>query len=334
MCIKTIIFVCILLSGVVSASENAYRVLHVMSYHSSWIWNQEQSKGFKDGIGDLDIEYKVVELDTKRHSNLEAILAKANEAKKIVSEWDPDLVYTNDDNAQKYFAQSYVGTTLPIVFSAVNRDPSEYDFLGAKNVTGVMEYEHFIPTLNLLRSIKKEIRKIAVIVDSDPTWKGVMSRMRSNLKQAQGIEVTDWLLIKSFADYKQKIRELQNKVDALAVLGVFNLKDSMGQDVDYEEVLKWTAQNSKLPDFSFWESRVDLGTLCGVSVSGYEQGFLAGKMARQILHDKVSPDSINIRSSEKGQPMLNLERAKALGLKIDVEILLSTKVKKHYIWNQ
>ena len=309
------------------------RILHVPSYHMSWEWNINQLQGFKDGLGDLNAEYKIVALDTKRASSPKDIAKKVEQAKAVVTNWQPDLLYTNDDNAQKYFTQSYVNTDLPIVFSAVNRAPSEYQFLGSSNVTGVMEYEHFIPTVNLLRTIKKDINRIAVIIDSDPTWKGVVTRMKASLKDNPDIEVSNWYLVETFEDYKNIINELQTRVDAVALLGIFNLKDQQNKDVDYKEVLKWTAKNSQLPDFSYWESRVDEGTLCAVAVSGYQQGHLAGEMARKILLDGVSPSAMPFRASDKGEPMISLSRAKDLGLKLNVQLLLNNKIKKKYAWD-
>jgi len=309
-----------------------FKILHVMSYHQDWIWNSEQLQGFKDGVGDLNVEYKVVELDTKRNSAPAAIEEKAQLAKKVIADWQPDLLYTNDDHAQKYVAQPYVNTAMPIVFSAVNKDPAEYGFTGSKNVTGVMEQEHFIPSINLLRQISGDIKRIAVIIDDDPTWHGVTARMRNSVKMINDLEVTDWILVSDFEQYKQTIDSLQDRVDAIALLGVFNIKDEQGQDVNYERVLKWTAENSQLPDFSFWETRVDRGTLSAVAVSGYEQGYMAGEMARKILKEKVSPDSIKMTPSIKGEPMISMQRALALGLKIDVQVLLGNNVKKKYSW--
>jgi ABC-type uncharacterized transport system substrate-binding protein len=323
----------LLLGSPVVAQDEPFRVLHVMSYHPSWEWNIAQYQGFKDGLGDLDVEYRVVALDTKREADQGQVAERVAESQSLIASWKPDLLYTNDDNAQELLAKDYVGTALPIVFSAVNRDPSEYGFLGAKNVTGVMEYEHYIPTINLLRSMVPDIKRIAVIVDSDPTWKGVMARMRASAKQLEGIEIREWLLVHTYADFKAKVLDLQDQVDAIAMLGIFNLQDSQGENVAYEEVLKWTVENSRLPDFSFWESRVSRGTLCTVTVSGYEQGFLAGTMARQILHDGVSPGDIDIRPSQKGQPMISMPRAKSLGIQVDVRVLLDSTVKSTYAWD-
>jgi ABC-type uncharacterized transport system substrate-binding protein len=322
------------LSNATDSAKAPFKILHVMSYHQTWEWNIEQFQGFKDGIGDLNIEYKVIELDTKRNSDPAAIAKLATLATTTIEQWQPDLLYTNDDNAQKYVAQHYVGTDLPIVFSAVNRDPLEYGFMGAANVTGVMEYEHIIPTINLLREIKGDIKRIAVIIDDDPTWRGVITRMRSSLKQLSDVEITSRSLILTFDEYKKKIIELQDQVDAIALLGVFNLKDNNGNDMDYEHVLKWTADNSRLPDFSFWESRVDSGTLCAVAVSGYEQGYLAGEIARKILHDGIAPSSIKISPTLKGEPMISLPRAKALDIPLNVQMLLNNTIKNKYSWEE
>ncbi len=317
------------------ADENQpLRILHVPSYHMSWEWNIDQLQGFKDGLALNNVEYKIVELDTKRASDPILIQQKVTIAKDLVTQWQPDLLYSNDDNAQKYFAQDYVNTTLPIVFSAVNRDPSLYHFSNSNNVTGVMEYEHFIPAVNLLRSFNKNIKRIAVIIDSDPMWAGVVKRIKEKLKANPDIEVTQWYLANTFSDYKDMMMSLQTKVDAVALLGVFNIKDENNKDIDFKEILKWTAENSQLPDFSFWESRVDLGTLAAVAISAYQQGYIAGGMARKILVDGVSPSDIPISSSEKGEPMISLARAKTLGINIDVQLLLSVKTKKQYDWSE
>jgi ABC-type uncharacterized transport system substrate-binding protein len=310
------------------------RILHVMSYHAEWQWNKDQLEGFKSALQDIDIEFRVVELDTKRYDNEAHIEQRVAEAVNLVETWLPDLIYTNDDTAQQHFSVRYVGNTIPIVFSGVNRDPSEYDFLGAQNVTGVLEQEHFPAAVKLLRRIQPGVRKIAVIVDNDPTWKGVMARVRSQQRLVPNVEITDWVLARTYADYQDSIQELQSKVDAIAILGVFNLLDENGDNVDYEEVLKWTTENSRLPDFSFWQSRVQRGTLCAVKVSGFEQGRQAGQLARHILLDGVSPSTLPIRTSTQGRPAISLARARALGLKIDAELLLNTDVEKDFAWNR
>jgi ABC-type uncharacterized transport system substrate-binding protein len=57
-------------------------------------------------------------------------------------------------------------------------------------------------------------------------------------------------------------------------------------------VLKWTAANSRLPDFGFWIDRVHYGTLAAMTVSEREQGLAAGRLARAILIERKSPSKL------------------------------------------
>ena len=73
-----------------------------MSYHSPWKWTDDQLNGFKAGLQDAEVEYKIIQMDTKNHSSEEWKEQVAQEAKDVIEAWQPDLVYTTDDDAQKY----------------------------------------------------------------------------------------------------------------------------------------------------------------------------------------------------------------------------------------
>jgi ABC-type uncharacterized transport system substrate-binding protein len=303
-----------------------------MSYHAPWEWTDNQLNGFKDGLKDLDIEYKVLQIDAKRRNSPEWKVYIGQEAKELIETWHPDMVYTSDDIAQELVAKYYVNSTIPFVFSGVNADPKTYGFTGSQNVTGVLEQEHFVQTVQLLKAIVPSVRKIAVVLDDDPTWDGVVHRMKEQAKQLQDVEFVSWNVITTFAEYKSKVKELQDKVDAIAPLGIFTFKDEYGNNVPYSEVLKWTVQNSTLPDFSFWESRIGPGTLCTVTVSGYEQGLAAGTIARGILVEGRSPASYAMAPTVKGEPVVSLARARRLGIPIKTSILLTARVIEKFDW--
>ena len=59
-----------------------FKILHIMSYHSPWEWTDSQFQGFKDALRDLDIEYKVIQMDAKRHSSEQWKLKVAAEARE------------------------------------------------------------------------------------------------------------------------------------------------------------------------------------------------------------------------------------------------------------
>lgn len=327
----------LLLPAVSSAADvkgKKLRILHVMSYHSPWRWTDGQLDGFKEALTGLDVEYKVFQMDTKRNSSEEAKNKVGAAARALIESWKPDLVYTTDDDAQKYVARHYVGSRIPFVFSGVNRDPADYGFAKSPNVTGVMEHEHSVESVRLLKEMVPNARRIAVIFDDDPMWVPVLRRMKDKAAQLPDVEFVGWDVIRTFKEYQDRIKSYQKRADAVALIGVFTFKDGAGKNVPYQTVLRWTAENSRLPDFSFWLDRVHYGTLCAVTVSEREQGLAAGRMARSILAEGKSPSSIPMSPTTKGIPVVSLARAKTLGIKVKSGILLSGEVIREFDWKK
>ena len=315
-----------------SAMADSFRILHITSYQEAWEWSQDQFNGFKSELSELDIEYKVFEMDTKNHPDQAWKEQKSREALALIDSWKPDLVYANDDNAQKYVGRHLVGSQIPVVFSGVNADPATYGYVGSPNVTGVLEVEHSRQTIDLLRQIKPDIRRIALIVDQGPTWPSVVTRFKDALAGVDDVEIVAVSTPRTFAHYRELIQNYQDTVDALGVLGVFGLTDENGDTVPFDEVLRWTTENSKLPDFSFWGNRIKLGTLSAVRVSGWAQGQVAGEMARRILTREMQPHQINMVPTLKGKPVISLARARQLNLSLPTSLLLNASVIKAFSW--
>jgi ABC-type uncharacterized transport system substrate-binding protein len=309
-----------------SGEEKSWKVLHIMSYHSPWKWTDLQFQGFKTALAGLDIEYKVFQMDTKRHSDAAWKEKVGQEARTLIETWKPNLVFASDDYAQEYVTRHCVGQDLPIVFSGVNANPSRYGFQGSKNVAGVLEEEHFVESVKLLQEIAPGVKRIAIIYDDDPTWPPVIARMQKKLDRLPGITVTSWELIKTFTQFQERLAAIPQEADAVGLIGIFTFKDEKGQNVSYKEVLRYFVAHSTLPDFSFWEDRVYYGTLCSVNVSEFEQGLAAGRLARGILLEGRSPGSYAMTPTVKGVPMVNLVRARQLGLNIKSSVLLSATV--------
>jgi ABC-type uncharacterized transport system substrate-binding protein len=310
-----------------------FKVLHIMSYHSPWEWTDSQFQGFKDALRDLDIEYKVIQMDTKRQSSEEWKLKVAAEARGLIDTWKPDLVFTDDDDAQLYVAKHYVNTDIPFVFCAVNAEPEDYGFVGSKNITGVLERIHFEQTVRLLKQLVPTVHKIVIITDPGKMWTPIIQTMKqSESKLPQDVKIEGYYVLNTFEEYKKTVKDCEGRVDALGMLGVFEFKDENGNNVPLEQVQRWTVENSTLPDFAFWKDRVDKGTLCAVTVSGLAQGQAAGKIARGILSEGRSPDSFPMKATETGIPTLNLARARKLNLNPGSSVLLTAEVVTEFTW--
>ena len=316
-----------------SAPPKTFKILHVMSYHTPWRWTEGQLNGFKEGLG-AGAEYLVFEMDTKRASTKELIEAKGKQARALIDTWKPDLVYTSDDDAQEHVARHYVNGPVPIVFSGVNKHPKSYGFEGSRNVTGVLEHEHFVESMRLVKAMVPGVKRVAAVFDDASMWAPVGQRMNERLAQLPGVEVVAWDTIRTYDEYQRKIREYQHTADVIALIGVFNFKDGNGKNVPYQDVLQWTAVNSRLPDFSFWIDRVHHGTLAAMTVSEREQGLAAGRLARAILVDGKSPAELPMQPTVKGLPVVSLARANTLGMKIDSGVLLSVEAVEKFEWDK
>ena len=319
-------------TGRVNNKDKEFRILHLMSYHTLWEWTDQQFLGFKTALEELKTEYKVIAFNQKNVTDKE-LQQCISKAQNLIKSWKPDLVYTSDDYVQEAIVKDYINTALPFVYSGVNISPETYGFETAKNITGILEQELFLPTVELLSDIVPGIRTLAIITDNGEMWKETLVRMQAAARDnLPDIRVIGWDVIDTFREYKEKVTAYQEQVDAIGFLGIFLFKDEKGNHVAFEDVLRWTADNSRLPDFSFWKDRVSQGTLCAVPVSAYEQGLAAGKIAYAVLAENRSPADFPARPTNKGLPVISLARARRLGLNIDSGILLSVQVETKFDW--
>jgi ABC-type uncharacterized transport system substrate-binding protein len=250
----------------------------------------------------------------------------------VVDQWAPQLIYTTDDDAQDLVTRYYLNTPIVQVFSGVNKAPAQYGFDKASNVTGVVEHEHFAESVQLLKKVVPGMKRMVVVLDDAAMWGPVVDRMKA-AKLPPDVSIVGWETIKTFDEYKQRVAAYPGMADAIALIGIFNFKDSAGKNVPYQEVLRWTAENSTLPDLGFWIDRVYHGTLVAVTVSEREQGLAAGRLARQVLVDGKSPRDLPILPTTKGTPVISLARANKLGLRVHSDILLSAQVITRFDWD-
>jgi ABC-type uncharacterized transport system substrate-binding protein len=325
----------LLISQLACATEarRPFRILHVMSFHSPYRWTDGQLAGFKQGLGaDVRAEYRILQMDANRNKTVQEKEQKGLEASALIDSWKPDLIYTSDDDAARYVLQPHINCGIPMVFSGVNKNPEDYGFEAASNVTGVLEREHFLETVQLLKSIAPNIRRLAIISDDGPQFVPMLQRIEASKSRLSDIEVVSTDLVKTYAEFQKKILSYQSNADAILLLGIFTLRDEKGQSVPYPDVLRWMVEHSKLPDASFWIDRIFHGTLAAMTVSEQAQGLAAGQLARQILLEKRRPSSLPMLATAKGHPAINLARARQLGFKIRSSQLLSAEVIPSYQW--
>lgn len=310
----------------------ARRVLHVMSFNTPWRWTDGQWSGFREALADPQVQTQVYAMDVNRHSGADAKAERARQALDLIQQWKPDLVYLSDDDAVAGVARPLADSATPVVFSGVNRALADHGLSGATNVTGVLEREHVVETLRLLRAMVPQVRRLAIVSDGVGYWDTVIGRVRERLGQVDGLQLVCLDRVTTFADYRRHLLRYEREADAVLQLGIFTLTGDDGTVVPYQQVQRWVAEHSRLPDASFWIDRVHHGTLVSMTVSELEQGRAAGRLARAILHEGRAPFSLPVQATTKGWPAICLPRARQLALKLDASLLLSSEVVRRYAW--
>lgn len=318
-----------------SPQTKTFRILHIMSFNSPYRWTDGQFDGFRAGLGgDVSAEYKVFQLDTKRQSSNEEQERNGRMARDLISSWKPDLVFTSDDDAVRLVTRYYINTAIPFVFCGVNLSAEDHGIKGARNVTGILEREHILETIHLIQALKPGIKRIQVFSDNASYWPQVIGRIRTIARDHQEFRLVGIDQPVGMADLQRLVLENPNRADAYMILGNFNFKNAQGANVPYPVLQRWLAENSKIPDMSFWDDRMLHGTVAGVTVSAFEQGLAAGRQAREILINHRPPASLPIRATTKGVPVINLKRARELGIMPPSTQLLSTQIITDYIWDK
>ena len=319
LCFIISVLLLVAVSGCITPSE---KVLLIFSYHPEHPWVVEETRGAEDILEERGVETEKFYLDTKRNTSAEWKEEVAEEAVKKIDDFKPDLVIVFDDNACELVAKEYIGESLPFVFCGMNGEPEDYGF-PAQNITGVIERHHLEATIELLRRLVPDVEKLAIMSDDSPTSQAFITSVENIIPP---IEISEFYTTNDFDAWKAEVKELQTKVDAIGIYVYHTIKEKSGEEsLPPEDVLGWTLENSKLPDFTFSDFTVRDGVLCGVTVSGYEQGMAAAEIAIRILNGE-KPADISIECPEKGTPMINKIRAEELNIEIPADVLEEVEI--------
>jgi ABC-type uncharacterized transport system substrate-binding protein len=299
------------------------RVLLVHSYHPGYSWVDAVNRGVRMALSGSAVDLQITYMDTKRNTD-EAFKRRAGQTvREIADEWQPAVIVAADDNAQEYFAARYAAENdVQVVFCGVNAEPAEYGYPTA-NVTGVLARPLFKKALALLHELIPDARRIAVVSDDSPTSAGGLLFMD---EKGTGFQVVSKDLIATFAQWKDRVRELQSEVDIIAVYVYHTLKEAGGvHNVAPQRVMEWTVDHSCIPVIGFFPLAADDGALCGHFETGVEHGLLSGRMVLEILGGKKAGE-IEMVTAMRGRSMLNLRTAEKFGLSVPDSLIKRIEV--------
>ena len=329
------IFLFLILTGLITSPDSTAdddrdtvkKVLVIHSYHPEYEWVSNISRGIKRVFeSEKDIHVETFYMDTQNVLSEDRIIQAGKKAREIISQWDPDILITVDDNAQEYVGRYYAGKDRPkLIFCGVSAPIESYGY-PASNVTGILETSTLKDAVVFLDKRIASVKSISVLTDESPSAKYSLSYAKSEIEK-MGKMVVSCDIAETLNQWKSKISSYQqNNSDAILIISYDFVKDEdNGRLVNSMELIGWTSLVSKIPIFGLRPDIVDKGALLGVITSGLEHGREAALIALGLLNGKSISD-YPVKMAQGTVVMINKNTAQRLGIPMDMELLQSADV--------
>ncbi|CAK0767007.1 ABC-type uncharacterized transport system, periplasmic component [Gammaproteobacteria bacterium] len=143
--------------AVIAFNINKPRLLILQSYHRDYAWTRDVDTGIRRILDDKrHYATRWFYMDTKRHPWPDYRKNVGQAARRLIEQWQPDVVLAVDDDAQEYVMKYYVDDPhIRIVFAGVNGEVTPYGYDRANNVTGILERKE-------LQAVKEALSLVTV----------------------------------------------------------------------------------------------------------------------------------------------------------------------------
>lgn len=236
----------------------------------------------------------------------------AKEGLRAIEQFKPDLVIAVDDEAQQYVMRRFAGQGHPrVVFAAIDHDPAEYGYVGAANVTGVVERLPLAAMRDLLQHVKKgQPVRVAVLGDAGPTSKGQLRQVETFNWAPHSVVATHTL--GDFPAWQAAIKAMDGKADVVLVLSHGSLRagPAVAGVAPDAEVVRWIEANAAPLPLGVDIEYVQQGGGLSVAPSARSMGEIAAADALAWL--KAKPAGAPPLSGQDARYSVGL-RAAALG---------------------
>ncbi|RXJ65825.1 hypothetical protein CRV08_14265 [Halarcobacter ebronensis] len=310
-----IIFFSLLLFFIFIKAENISskkRVFYINSYHSGLYWSDGIEKSIKEILfkSDLPLEFKRVEMDSKRNTDESYKIEIAQKIKNQIEDFKPDVIITSDDNAFKYVILPYFkDSTTPIIFCGINGTIRKYEQLPI-NITGMEEVQLIVEMIETLKSYLKKEEVAYLKGDSFSSINEVkFFEKRMNKK-------IDARFVKTVDEWKENFKDLQNSAGILLIGNGGAIKGWAKYEKELENFVK---EHIKIPIVT-WDDDVMKLSVLGYTTRPEEQGEWVAKTAIRILQGE-DIRNIPIVTNKKANVYINTTLAKKLNIIFPFELI-------------
>ena len=304
----------VLIAGSFAPVVMAEKCLFISSYHQGYAWADGVERGLRSVL-EGKCELKQFDMDTKRNKQIEYMKNKGLEAKKLIDDWNPDIVITADDNAARYVIQAHFKDhETPIVFCGINWTAKEYGF-PYSNVTGMIEVAPIYPLLDKVNELIPGAKNAVYIGANTVTEQKNQARFKSALSK-QGIQM-DTILANTVDDWLTAYDKAQQY--EFIIVG----SNSGISDWDQERVVNKIISSSSTLSVTNHDWMMPY-TMLGFTKVPEEQGEWAGQAALSIL-DGVAISQIAIVPNRKWDIWTNVSLLNASATELPEGLILKSK---------
>lgn len=289
-------------------------VLLVDSYHAGYAWSQAWRAALMRTLGS-SVQFSYAELDSKRQPR-DQLEPRAKQIMAQIQRQQPQLVVVADDAALRFVGTRLAGSTTPVVYLGINQNPRHYLQDYAANVTGVLERPLIRRNINLMRQMVPGMRRVLLLFDNDLTSEVIQEELfgRANSLQDGAVQI-DLVRAIDYTDWQSQVIQAGGRYQAIWTGLYQTLRDTNGKLVPDSEVIAWTAANSKLPLFAFWDFAIGPDkAIGGLVLSGSDQGRLAAGLVQQVLFQRRQPGSLFPLNGGSGHLLFSRRALQRFGL--------------------
>ncbi|MBN1963946.1 MAG: hypothetical protein JW910_04835 [Anaerolineae bacterium] len=308
-------------------TDEPARVLVLHSYDSGYLWEQELNQGilaglneggYSNGIGNLVMDY--FWMDTKRNTSPEYFSQIAEAATQRILDTRPDVVIATDNNAIRLVLQPWTEEGIPFVYAGLNDAPRNYELEDRPNVTGVLERAHIAQTLDWIKLVLPEAKRLTFLADDSITTAAYLTEVQMQLAGSTDFTVVGIYKTNSNTEWQRIVEEAQQTSDVLLLGTYTTLRDNNDRPISSTVLMGWTINHSSIPIVPLWEFGVQEGGLGGPVISGYTQGYEAALKAVQILNGTPAGD-IPVSAPQRGKLTLNMVAARRWNVEFPLDLL-------------
>ena len=322
---KNYIFKIILYFVFFILTKNAYSgerdIFIVESYSQEYKWDQDYVKEIKKYLG-LDYKIQVFQMNTK-------ILPKDQHEKvaqfafEKILKVKPILVILGDDAALKYLGTKLEEKKIKTVYLGINNNPQEYFNQNPNYITGVLERPLIQSAGEYIKELIPKAKKVLILFDNDVTSNIIQKEFLRKESYILKSEIKfDFKIVSTYLDWQENIIKAEHNYDAI-IVGLFSsLIDSNKKNVDTEDVIHWSSENSKIPVFGFWDFSIGKEkAIGGLVTTAKSQGKAAAELSFKILSNKnLLPRTYNPINLQEGIFIFSKSELKKKNLILPPEI--------------